>query len=166
MLKIPEEAKTVLITMGGIPEEYTFLQLLRRQPNIYFIIPGSSQSKLLLDNLVLLPHHSDFFHPDLINASDAVIGKIGYSTLAETFHAGVPFGYIPRRSFCESVKLESFINKQMVGCAITDEQFHNGSWTDILPDLLASPRNRRIVTNGATQIARFISKVLERDPRD
>ncbi|MCP5007302.1 MAG: hypothetical protein GY941_25690, partial [Planctomycetes bacterium] len=37
MLKIPEEAKTVLITMGGIPEEYTFLQLLRRQPNIYFI---------------------------------------------------------------------------------------------------------------------------------
>ena len=33
-------------------------------------------------NLILLPHHSVFFHPDLVNASDAVVGKLGYSTLA------------------------------------------------------------------------------------
>ncbi len=163
MFGIPEEASVVLITMGGIPEQYGFLKQLKRHHNIFFIIPGGSQSKQLLDNLVLLPHHSDFFHPDLINASDAVIGKIGYSTLAEVYHAGVPFGYVPRRGFCESEKLESFIKKQMDGCVISEVQFHNGSWTDILPDLLAFPRKKRTVTNGSTQIARFISKVREPD---
>ena len=30
------------------------------------------------------------FHPDLVNASDAVIGKAGYNTLAEVFYAGTP----------------------------------------------------------------------------
>lgn len=163
MFEIPEESKVVLITMGGIPEEYTFLKMLKRHHNIYFIIPGGSQRRQNLDNLVLLPHHSDFYHPDLINASDAVVGKIGYSTLAEVYHAGLPFGYIPRRGFRESEKLERFIKKQMDGCSITDVQFHNGRWTAILPDLLAFPRRKRTVTNGATQIARFISKVLEKD---
>ncbi|GJQ57613.1 MAG: hypothetical protein SCALA701_04140 [Candidatus Scalindua sp.] len=165
MFGIPEEANVVLITMGGIPEQYTFLKLLKRHHNIYFIIPGSSECKQLSGNLILLPHHSDFFHPDLINASDAVIGKIGYSTLAEVYHSGVPFGYVPRRGFCESEKLESFIKKQMDCCAITDVQFHNGRWTNILPELLAFPRTSRTVTNGATQIARFISKVLEQDSK-
>jgi hypothetical protein len=45
------------------------------------VIEAIHQSK---QNLVLLPHHSGFYHPDLVNASDAVIGKVGYSTAGRT----------------------------------------------------------------------------------
>ncbi len=162
-LGIPDNVKMVFITMGGIPEQYTFLNQLTHQRNVYFVIPGNSQSKQLLDNLVLLPHHSDFFHPDLINACDAVIGKLGYSTLAETYHAGLPFGYITPPNFRESKILEAFIKKQMNGYSITEMQFQDGSWTSLLPDLLALPRIKRRNSNGATQVARFIYKVLDRE---
>ncbi|MDR4498237.1 MAG: hypothetical protein MRK02_10005 [Candidatus Scalindua sp.] len=138
-LGIPDKTKTVLITMGGIPEKYTFFKQLAHHQDTFFIIPGNSQSKQLLGNLVLLPHHSDFYHPDLMNSCDAVIGKIGYSTLAEAYHAGVPFGYVPRPAFCESRRLEMFVRNHMEGCSITDKQFHEGCWIDILPDLLAFP---------------------------
>ena len=152
--------------MGGIPEQYTFLKQLAHQKDTFFVIPGNSQSKELVNNLVLLPHHSAFYHPDLMNACDAVVGKIGYSTLAEAYHAGVPFGYIPRPAFCESQILEIFIRKHMDGCSITDKQFHDGWWIEILPDLLAFPKRDRNNTNGSTQIARFISRVLEQNFRE
>ena len=67
-LSIPGGVKVVMITMGGIPEKYLFLKHLTHQSDIHFIIPGGGQTMRLVDNLALLPHHSDFFHPDLINA--------------------------------------------------------------------------------------------------
>lgn len=177
-LGIPDNFKMVLITMGGIPAKYTFLNQLTHQRNVYFVIPGNSRArgsgldrhcvgfartKQLIDNLVLLPHHSDFFHPDLINACDGVIGKLGYSTLAEIYHSGVPFGYVTRSHFLESKVLEAFIKKHMNGYAITEMQFQDGSWTTtILPDLLALHRVKRSNSNGATQAARFIYNILDR----
>ena len=118
----------------------------------------------LVDNLALLPHHSDFFHPDLINACDAVIGKLGYSTLAEIYHAGVPYGYIPRSTFKESEALEAFVKNQMNGCAISESQFQEGSWVSFLPEILALPRIKRDDLNGAVEAARFVCKVLRFKP--
>ncbi len=163
-LGIPDGVKVVLITMGGIPEEYKFLTQLKHQNNIYFIIPGGSQSMQVIDNLVLLPHHSDFFHPDIVNACDAVVGKLGYSTLAEIYHAGVPYGYIPRSTFKESEVLEAFVNHQMNGCSISESQFRDGSWTSFLPEILSLPGIKRNDPNGAAEAAQFVCKVLSIKP--
>ena len=157
-LSIPEGVKVVLITMGGIPEKYLFLEQLTHQSEIYFIIPGGSQTMRLVDNLVLLPRHSGFFHPDIVNACDAVIGKLGYSTLAEVYHAGVPYGYIPRSNFKESDILEEFVKNQMSGCAISESQFHEGSWVSFLPEIFMLPRSNQNGKNGAVDVAQFLSK--------
>ncbi len=159
-LGIPDGVKVMLITMGGVPEKYKFLTQLKHQNNIYFIIPGGSQSMQVIDNLVLLPHHSDFFHPDIVNACDAVVGKLGYSTLAEIYHAGVPYGYIPRSSFKESDVLEVFVKEQMSGFAIPETGFQGGSWMSFLPEILSLPRIKRNDTNGAVEAAQFVCKVL------
>ena len=159
-LGIPDGVKVMLITMGGIPEEYKFLAQLKHQNNIYFIIPGGSQSMQVIDNLVLLPHHSDFFHPDIVNACDAVVGKLGYSTLAEIYHAGVPYGYIPRPSFKESEILEAFVKNQMSGFAISEAQFHEGGWMSFIPEILSLPRIKRNDPNGTVEAAQFVCKVL------
>jgi hypothetical protein len=161
---IPGGAKIVLITMGGIPERYMFLDSLTHQSDTYFIIPGGSQTVQLVDNLVLLPRHSDFFHPDLINTCDAVVGKLGYSTLAEIDHAGVPYGYIPRSTFKESEILEIFVKKEMNGRAISESQFQEGSWVSFLPEILALPEIKRSNTNGAEEAAQFICKELSIKP--
>lgn len=159
-LRLPCDRKVVMITMGGIPEHYSFLKELANQREVHFVIPGGSQSMEIRDNLVLLPHHSDFFHPDLINACDAVVGKLGYGTLAEVYHTGVPFGYISRPSFRESEILAAYVEREMIGVAIEETEFQAGSWISHLQDLLALPRIQRSGPNGAEQVARFIHTLL------
>lgn len=157
---IPGDVEVVLITMGGIQEHFTFLDNLSKLPNIYFIIPGSSDTIIKRENMVLLPHHSKYFHPDLINASDAVVGKAGYSTVAEVYHAGIPFGYVTRPNFRESNILASFIQKHNPCLNIPSEKFTCGSWIDQLPTLLSNKRIIRQNPNGASQIANFINNIL------
>jgi len=161
-LRIPQNAKAVMITMGGIPEHYPFLDELAIHRDIHFIVPGGGQRMEIHGNLALLPHQSDYFHPDLVYASDAVIGKVGYSTLAEIYYAGVPFGYVARRRFRESRILVSFIETQMNGLPIEEKEFHNGSWLHLLPDLLALPRIQRQCPQGAAQVAHFLDALMKR----
>jgi uncharacterized protein (TIGR00661 family) len=153
--------KLVLITTGGVPQEYDFLEKLREQSDIHFVIPGSRRSTQVRDNLILLPHHSEFFHPDLVNASDAVIGKAGYSTIAEVYHAGVPFGYIPCPNNPEAEKLVAFVAKKISGFEIQESEFQKGNWIRRLQDLLNMPRVKPNALNGADQIAGFISALLK-----
>jgi UDP-N-acetylglucosamine:LPS N-acetylglucosamine transferase len=160
-LGIPDQAKMVLVTMGGTHWHYTFLERLKREPNVYFVVPGSGEKIEFQGNLVLLPAHSEFFHPDLVNACDAIIGKIGYSTIAEAYYAGVPFGYIARPKFRESQVLAGFVQAQMNGLQITETQFQNGDWLSLLPNLLALPRLQRDGLNGAEQVAGFIDGLLK-----
>ena len=161
-LGIPAERKIVLITMGGIQGDYSFLRELNKREDICFIIPGAAEKTQVLGNLFVLPHHSEYFHPDLVNASDAVIGKVGYSTLAEVYNAGVPFGYIARRRFRESPILVSFIDNQMKGLPIDDDDFYDGRWISYLPDLLSFPRIHRGDSYGATEVSLFIWDLLTR----
>ena len=159
-LRIPEDAKAVLITMGGIEEKYNFLEQLATKRDVYFIIPGASKQVTMDGNLLLLPHRSGYFHPDLVNASDAVIGKVGYSTLAEIYYAGVPFGYVARSRFRESHKLVPFIESRMRGLPISGDQFYTGNWLYSLSDLLALPRIHRTDPLGAYQVARFVCSLI------
>jgi uncharacterized protein (TIGR00661 family) len=160
-LGLPSNHKLVLITTGGVPQEYRFMQKLYGLQDIHFVIPGGCPAAEIRKNLFLLPHHSDYFHPDLVNASDAVIGKAGYSTIAEVYHAGVPFGFIPCNYNPEAEKLVEFIQAEMQGDAIHESEFQSGSWANRLENLVNMPRIKRKVPNGADQIGEFIIALLQ-----
>ena len=159
-LGIPADAKMVLITTGGIPQSYGFLEKLNNLPKITFVLPGAGPAMKMVDNLIILPHRSDYYHPDLINAADAVIGKVGYSTLSEIYHGGVPFGYVARSNFRESESMTKFIQSQMPGIALSESEFNSGSWTAKLADLLDLAPVKRDIANGSEQISRFIETLL------
>lgn len=159
-LRIPEGARMVLITMGGVPENYRSLKGLKLPEDLYLIVPGDSNAFSVYDHLILLPHHSKFFHPDLINAADAVVGKVGYSTLAEVYHGGAPFGYIKREHFRESEILAAYIERHMNGFAIEEKRLRTGDWVYVVSRLLEMPRIRRRVPNGAEQVAKFVCGLL------
>lgn len=153
-LKIPEQSKAVVFTMGGIPDQLPFLRKLSQYKDITFVIPGSPVFKRE-KNVIRLPYNSDFYHPDLMEAADAVIGKPGYSTLAEVYHAGVPFGFVCREYFRESAIMETFIIKEMNGVAIPEKQYREGNWLPRLRELLEIPRVQRPAP-GTRQAARAI----------
>ena len=160
-LGLPADGNVILITTGGIPQHYDFLQKLDKLGELTFVMPGAGPEMKINDNLIILPHQSDFYHPDLANASDAVIGKVGYSTLAEVYHAGIPFGYVARVNYNESGPMVDFIKQQMPGIALEETEFHAGGWISKLTELLELPRVHRQGANGAEQIGKFILSILK-----
>ena len=155
-LDIPEETRLVLLTMGGIDWDYSFLSKVENRPDLYLIVSGGNGQFPSRPNLKRLPPDSPIFHPDLVNACDAVIGKVGYSTVAEVYQAGLPFGYIERPQFREAGSLVAYIQAQMPGQPFTEAELQDGSWQARLPALLALPRRCQARANGADQIAQFI----------
>jgi len=161
-LAVSSREKMVLLTMGGIRDRNPSLDSLKELAGIRFIVPGGAAGAARQrGSLTLLPQRSEYFHPDLVAASDAVVGKVGYSTLAETYDAGVPFGYVMRGDFRESPVLVAFVEKNMKGMLIAEEELYDGAWVAGLDDLLALPRVSPRATKGSNEIGRFLLKVLK-----
>ncbi len=106
-LQVGSDLPLVLVSMGGVPAQYPFLKRLRDRRDAVYLIPGAAAERGRDGALLALPTRSDFYHPDLVNACDALVCKAGYSTLAEAFQAGVPLAWFPRERFPESPALVS-----------------------------------------------------------
>ncbi len=118
-LELSTEQPVILVTMGGVQEKYDLMGHFKRFPERTFILPGSTDTLIRDANVIRLPYKSDFYHPDLVNMANVVVGKAGYSTVSEIYHAGVPFGYINRANFQESDIISAFIQMTMPGSEIS-----------------------------------------------
>ena len=72
----------------------------------------------------------------------------------------MPFGYVPRSNFRETGKLVAFIEKEMAGLWIGDEEFKEGKWLSKVSQLLSFPRILRHNPNGSHQAADMIRDIL------
>ena len=109
----------------------------------------------------MLPADSVHYHPDLVCAADLVIGKAGYSTIAEVFHGGSPFGYYVRDDSPEMPPLVKFLNDHIRGRALKAADYPSGKWLTHFQDLLRTGNTERPKTeNGAIQCARLIAQKL------
>lgn len=160
-LGVPTQSQLVLVTMGGLSttNQHTFLDRLAEHTQAYFILPGMGDTVQIQGNVVRLPHQSHFYHPDIMHAADAVVGKTGYSTVAEAYHAGAPYGYVSRPRFPESAVMAAFIQSRMRGIEFSEAAFHSGQWLDRLPELLSLGHIPRVEPNGAEQVAQFLLKL-------
>ncbi len=159
-LNVSPDQRLILITMGGIPHLLNQLQPLQNYSESVFVIPGASEKCERRGNLLLLPHHHSYYHPDLVNASDIVVGKLGYSTIAEAYHSGVPYLYIPRNHFRETAPLAAFVERELSGVRIEEADFIRGTWVNVLPSVLSLSKKQKQTMNGARQIAQFIAEKL------
>jgi len=161
-LGIPDSTALVLVTMGGTPNRYSHLPRLEAACNMQFVVPGAARELQHRGPLLLLPEHSTFYHPDLVHSADAVMGKVGYSTLAEVYRVGLPIGYITRPGFRESGLLEAFITSQMPALRVPQEAFESGRWEALAARLLALPKAPVRSADGADAVARFVVDLLPR----
>ena len=151
----------VLLTMGGVDWDYGFLRQLEDREDGFFVVPGASAAVERRGCLVTLPKRSSFYHPDLVHASDLVVGKLGYSTLAEVFAAGCAFAFVARPRFPESPLLARFALREMPATEISEDELTNGAWLDRLGALLAQPRTHDSRPNGAAEAAQLVGDLLE-----
>jgi hypothetical protein len=156
ILEIQEDAPVILLTFGGVKNENDMISGLQRLKDVLFIISDTGDGIRKEGNMIRIPHDASIFHPDLIQACNAVVGKAGYSTIAEIYYAGKPFGYVTRSSFRESPVLERFIKRHMAGRSIEEAALCDGRWRDHIGELLSMSSKKPGHPNGADQIAAFI----------
>jgi hypothetical protein len=155
-LGIAARRPAVLVTMGGIPHGGFAVKPLLDVPGVEFILAGAARRRRRVGNVLLLPHHSGLYHPDLVAAADAVVGKIGYSTVAETCRSRVPYGFVPRAGFRESAVLARWLHARGRGVRIDPAAFASGEWVRRIPDLIDLGRPIERFPDGARAAARLI----------
>ena len=148
----------VLISLGGVVGKPSTVDRLARRPDLFFVIANAGVSGRLESNVLGMEAFSGIYHPDLVAAADALVGKAGYSTVAEVCRAGVPFGYLERTDFRESDILVQFIRRRLGSLPLAQDRFDAGSWLQQIDALLCRPR-RKVPADGADQIA---AALLER----
>ena len=157
-LDITDDAPMVTITMGGFGWQDGALRV-DEDNDPWLVIPGSPK-RARQGRAIYLPQHSEFYHPDLIHASDVVVGKLGYSTVAEVWAAGVPFAYVARPQFRESAVLEAWVQQALPYRRLEIDQLARADWIRQVKALLAEGRRPPTRPGGAADVARLLADIV------
>jgi UDP:flavonoid glycosyltransferase YjiC (YdhE family) len=160
-LGVPAGDALVLVSLGGVEHRLENFTPLFDRGGATFVLPGASDDEASVRNLRLLPHRSPVHHPDLVAASDLVVGKLGYSTVAEAVAAGTRMLYVPRPGFRESAVLEKYVGERLPSAPISMDQLETGRWAERVPEILSRPRPAPSGSRGAEVGAAAISRFLE-----
>jgi hypothetical protein len=156
-LEIPDHAPLVLASMGGIRFRYGRLEhLADAADGTWVVVPGGAESLRRRGRLVLLPFHSRHYHPDLVGAADVVVGKLGYSTVAEASRAGTAMAYVARPGFPESTVLAHFVERHLNARELDSGAFESGDWLPTVETLLERGRRPPTSNDGAAAAAAAI----------
>ncbi len=155
-----EKGKPILlVTTGGIPQQYKFIDKIINDKSNFYILAGNFNRMEIMENYLLMPHQNKFHFPDLVSVANALVGKVGYGILAESWGAQKALMGIFRNDFRESNVLRKFAQENVPGFEITNENFQSGNWIDKIKKLLnqTSSTNNQI-KNGKNQAARILNK--------
>ena len=159
-LGINENEKMVLVSFGGNRDQTNLLHTLQQFDEAVFVVGGNADTMTRNHNIISLPHNSDFYHPDLVQAADIILGKAGYSTLAEVTLAGKPFAFISREKNIESAVLANYIHNHLPSLEISQNEYLSGNWLGKLPEILKLQSTMISPENGADIVADYISSEI------
>jgi hypothetical protein len=158
-LGLTEDERVVLVTMGGTAGGQLPLEAFRQRPDVTFLLTGSDRSERV-GNVLRFAQEEPLYLPDLLQASDAAVGKLGYSTLAETWRSGRPFLRIPRPLWPESPALSAWADAHVAGFELDEGALQSGRWIARLDDLLAVPMGPAHERAGQDEIAERILQLV------
>ena len=158
----------VLLTMGGLGWRGKGSAAV--PAGAFFVTLGGGDSIRREPSRLALPDRSPIYPPDLVAAADLVVAKLGYSTVAECYHAGARLAFLERPRFPESDVLAAFCRERLGGVSLdsavvsdgNDDGDGGGEWLADLPALLSRPAPEPGKTTGADEIARLLIESLDR----
>lgn len=160
---LPRDGRVVVITMGGYAEDMPFLDRLAALDDLTFLVTGCHGTRVQ-GNLRLFDNGTRLYMPHLVRAADAVVAKLGYSTLAEVWREGRPLAFVTRDDFRETAPLRAWAGERLPGFEIPGPDFAGGSWIDGIRDLAGTPPPPPPPAGGADQVADYVSRVVLRVP--
>jgi hypothetical protein len=152
-LNLPNSAKYILVTTGGISMER---KVDKFATDFFLVVPGEYQDTQMVNKVIYLPMNSTIPFPDLVNSSVCVVGKAGYGTVAECWGMNVPFIGVFRDSFRESSVLMEFCSAHLNFQKINLSSFLNNTWISKVPTLLKHKKRSKKRINGSSQVASAI----------
>ena len=159
LLGCSPEDDMILISLGGIPIEKLEFDNFQPKSKLKFLIPVNNWSQIQPnDSIIYLPHNHNFFHPDLVNASSLVVGKVGYSTISEVYSSKKPFLYVGRKNFPESEILETYIQTHLISDRFEFDEIFSENWFSKIEKLINQKNQFQKLENGANLITSFIAE--------
>ncbi len=134
VLGIPDGKRLVVIGISGSENSPDLFASLPAFSDFYYIFMGQQSNFKIGDDRMILP--AGFYYPNLLQNATALVGKTGYSSVAEAAGAGIPFVYIDRPTFRESAVISRFIRRSVGGFEIGAAELAAGDWLPRLEVLL------------------------------
>jgi len=160
-LGVGADAPLVVLTMGGVPEALPFVSRLHDVRDVTFLVTGMPVTRVQ-GNIHGFDADARIYMPDFVRAADAVVAKLGYSTVAETWREGRPMAYVTRPDFRETAPVRAWVQREMAGFEIPGEDFAGAEWIERVPALLeaAGAGSRAPREGGADPVARKVLEVV------
>lgn len=128
-LGIGDDVKLVILNFGGQPSGWK-LEEKYLPPGWLGLVCGASESESLPPNFVKLA--KDAYTPDVIAASDCMLGKIGYGTVSESLAYKRPFVFVRRDYFNEEPFLRNMLEYYQAGVEMIRRDLLTGHWKPYL----------------------------------
>jgi len=103
----------------------------------------------------------DSYLPDIVNAVDICIGKLGYGTVSEVLAHNTPFIFVPREHWNEQQYLLKLLQEHGTPLQMTAEDFYTGQWGQYLETAFSLHKNQSRKYRGSTCGARVVIEELE-----
>ncbi|XP_050216691.1 L-arabinokinase-like [Mercurialis annua] len=128
-LGISDDVKLVILNFGGQPAGWKLKE--EYLPSGWLcLVCGASESQELPPNFIKLA--KDAYTPDLIAASDCMLGKIGYGTVSEALAYKLPFVFVRRDYFNEEPFLRNMLEYYQSGVEMIRRDLLIGHWKPYL----------------------------------
>ncbi|KAK3211979.1 hypothetical protein Dsin_016685 [Dipteronia sinensis] len=128
-LGIGDDVKLVILNFGGQPAGWKLKE--EYLPSGWLcLVCGASDSQDLPPNFMKLA--KDAYTPDIIAASDCMLGKIGYGTVSEALAYKLPFVFVRRDYFNEEPFLRNMLEFYQGGVEMIRRDLLTGHWEPYL----------------------------------
>ncbi len=155
-LKLPQEEKLVLVSMGGIASRLP-VERWPRIDGVRWLVQESWQV-VHPDAVVLESLPMNFI--DLLASCDALLCKPGYGSFVEAACSGKPVLFVTREGWPEAPPLTEWLGQHGVCREVTRIRMENGDIAGALLDLWSAPAAVPPKPDGAAQAADWISRRL------
>ncbi|MDP8242752.1 MAG: hypothetical protein P9L94_01640 [Candidatus Hinthialibacter antarcticus] len=160
---VSDEQPVALLSFGGLGVNGVKPETLSRYPHWKFLTFDAIFKGVA--NAVYLDPQA-IYHPDLVNAADLVIAKLGYGLNTECIAHQTPMAYVPRDGFREYGVLEQQTALQLPMLKIETDLFFQGNW-DTIDDFFAACSMRNslsgslLACNGGEIAAQWMTEQID-----
>jgi len=139
----PSHRNTALVQFGGISSALSLpFDHVDTGDDWHFIVLGDFSSfphpYENNDKVTFLSNQA--FVPDIVNAVDVVIGKLGYGSVSECVANNTPMVFVPREFWPEEPYMRATIEQEGMGVCLPKSHFLKGKWRDALERAIGRER--------------------------